>query len=477
MRHRNLQHWPPDRLVPYRRNPRTHSDDQVRQIAGSITEFGFTNPILVDTADGILAGHGRLAAAQLLGLETVPVIVLDGLSDAQRRAYVLADNKLAENAGWDHDLLIEEIRALEEAEYDLSLTGFSDAEISELLDAHDVGADDGKDPDAVPDPPAVPVSRLGDTWVLGRHRLVCGDATKAADVARLVGDARPAMVITDPPYNVDYEGRAGRIANDNMASSAFYVFLRDSLGPMFEALRDGGAIYVFHGENEGHTFRQAFLGAGFKLASCIIWAKNQLVVGRADYQWRHEPCLYGWKPTGPHRFYGGRKQTTIANYGGGSLFAQVGDDAWQVSVGEETLIIEGKDLRVRAVETTMVYEDKPQRSDLHPTMKPVALVERFVANSSRRGEAVLDLFAGSGSTLIACERLGRSALVMELDPRFVDVIIRRWQELTGNLARIEDGGDFFAVEAERTGGGVSRVPVPILRAGTPFMPRKRAVGG
>lgn len=438
-----LEVWPVERLKPYERNARTHDAAQVEKIAASITEFGFTNPILVDSADGIIAGHGRLMAAKRLGLAEVPVIVLDHLSDAQRRAYILADNRLALDAGWDEGLLAAELADLQAEGFDLGLTGFNDDEISGLLDQAG-GEEDGPagDEDDVPDVPPRPVSRRGDVWILGKHRLICGDSTNLSDIERLVADEPVECLWTDPPYNVAYEGTAGSIKNDDMEDGAFRQFLLDAFVCAFTVMKAGGAAYVAHADTEGYNFRGAFRDAGFKLSGCLIWRKNSLVLGRSDYQWQHEPILYGWKEGAAHRWYGARNKTTMVEFEGG-LFEQIGDRQYQITIGEQTLIVEGDNLTVREARPSVITEEKPKRNAEHPTMKPVPLIERFLLNSTKTGDTVLDLFGGSGSTLIACEKLGRRARLCELDEKFVDVIVRRWQEYTGKAGRLESTGQKF----------------------------------
>ncbi len=446
-----IELWPVDRLQPYARNARTHSEAQVEQIAASIREFGFTNPILVDSADGIIAGHGRLMAAKRLELGQVPVIVLDHLSEEQRRAYILADNKLALNAGWDEALLAEELEALRADGFDLALTGFSDDELAELLpDGEDEGT--GVDPDAIPEPEQKPVSRPGDIWILGDHRLMCGSSTSLADVERLCGGETIDCVWTDPPYGVAYESKnsalAGTalatIANDTKQGEELRAFLHDAFVSAFAVLRPGGPIYVAHADTEGLSFRAAFQSAGFKLSGCLIWRKPALVLGRSDYQWQHEPILYGWKPGAAHSWFGGRKETTLREVDEYPPFLRTGEREWQISVGGAQLVIRGSDISVEEIASSVILEEKPKESSLHPTMKPVRLVERMLVNSTQRGSAVLDLFGGSGTTLIACHLLGRRARLMELEPRFVDVIVRRWQEFTGKMATLEGTSHSFA---------------------------------
>jgi DNA modification methylase len=395
-----IELWPVEKLIPYDRNARTHSDEQIEQIARSIQEFGFTNPILVDTQDGILAGHARLRGALRAGLPQVPVIVLDHLSEAQKRAYILADNKLALNAGWDDELLAKELAALEQDGFDRSLTGFSDAELAELLAQDQLDHDEN----AVPDKGAIAVSRPGDLWLLGRHRLLCGDATQSDCIATLMDGATAHMAFTDPPYNVNYEGPNGqRITNDNLGGG-FEEFLTQACTNLLNAT--AGAIYICMSSSELDTLHRAFTKAGGHWSTFIIWAKDRFTLGRSDYQRQYEPMLYGWKQGGGHYWCGDRDQ----------------GDVW--------------------------FVDKPVVNDLHPTMKPVELIERAIRNSSQGGELVLDPFSGSGSTLIACEKTGRQARLLEIAPLYVDVAVRRWQQFTGKQAiRAGDSRTFDEVAA------------------------------
>jgi DNA modification methylase len=398
-----IEQWPTAKLVPYARNARTHSDAQVAQIAASIAEFGFTNPILAGSDGVIVAGHGRLAAAQKLGLDAVPVVVLDHLTPTQRRALVIADNRIAENAGWDDELLRIELEALHDEGFDLDITGF-DADALAALMAGDEPLNDGQtDEDAVPELGETPVSRPGDIWQLGPHRLLCGDATVAASYEALLDREAVDMVFTDPPYNVNYansakdkmRGKDRAILNDNLGDG-FYDFLLAALTQMVAHCR--GGIYVAMSSSELDVLQAAFRAAGGKWSTFIIWAKNTFTLGRADYQRQYEPILYGW-PEGAQRHWCGDR-----NQG----------DVWNIK--------------------------KPQKNDLHPTMKPVELVERALRNSSRPGNVVLDPFGGSGTTLIAAEKSGRVARLIELDPKYVDVIVRRWEDFTGKQAtRASDG--------------------------------------
>ena len=401
-----VEHWSIDRLIPYGRNARTHSDGQVAQIAASMVEFGWTNPVLADSQGNVIAGHGRLAAAKSLGLDTVPVVILDHLTEAQRRAYILADNKLALNAGWDEETLAAELHALNGDGYDLGVIGFSDEELDALmapLDDEGDGQGDETGEDEVPEPPADPVTRPGDLWILGQHRLLCGDSTILADVEKVLGGPPANMCFTDSPYNVDYGapgkgGKGRRILNDALGGG-FKQFLYDVCVNILAVTK--GAVYMCMSSSELHTLQSAFLEAGGHWSTFIIWAKNTFTLGRSDYQRQYEPILYGWKEGGGHYWCGARDQ----------------GDVWSIN--------------------------KPARNDLHPTMKPVELVERAIGNSSRENEIILDPFGGSGTTLIACERMGRQARLLELDPKYVDVIVLRWQEQTGEAAILDGDGRCF----------------------------------
>lgn len=442
-----------DALVPYDRNARTHSPEQVAQLAAAIREFGFTNPLLVDEQNRIIAGHGRLEAARAVGMAEVPVIVVAGLNDDQRRALVLADNQLAANAGWDVDLLAAELRDLRDAGFNLDLTGFDTAFINELLDPMETG----QNPDAAPKLDPVPVSRAGDVWTLGAHRVICGDSTLAETYQRLLGTERVDVCWTDPPYNVAYGSNKANlveagivsahrpILNDSMSDADFHAFLGAAFRCAFDGLKPGAAIYVAHADNEGLNFRGTFVKSGFHLSGCLIWRKDSLVLGRSDYQWIHEPILYGWKPGARHRWYGGRKNTTVIELGDGSPFTQAEDGSWTVRIGDRLMVLAG-DVQVTEVIPSVIHEPKPKRSEDHPTMKPVALIERMLKHSARPGDLVLDPFGGSGSTLIAADRLGMSARLIELDPCYVDVIVRRWQVYTGREAVRLDGVTFNEAE-------------------------------
>jgi len=387
-------------LTPYARNSRTHSDEQVAQVAASIKEFGWTNPILIDEDNGIIAGHGRLQAAQRLGESRVPTIVLAGLSDAQKRAYVIADNKLALNAGWDNDMLAIEIADLIEEGFDLDLTGFDGDEINNLL-ADGKKVDEGLiEDDEVPEIQEETVSKVGDIWTLGRHTLVCGDSCDAEVLKNLMGGDKADMVFTDPPWNVNYGSNLANgkykdrtILNDHMQADDWAQFCTDIANSLFMCTKAGAPIYCVMSAQEWPVIDDALRTAGFHWSSTIIWAKDTLVLSRKDYHTQYEPIWYGWNASAARLVeLADRKQS----------------DVWSL--------------------------ERPKRSDLHPTTKPIELVERAINNSAKAGGIVLDLFGGSGSTLIAAEKAGRDCRTVELDPKYADVIIRRWQEFTGQKA-------------------------------------------
>jgi len=385
-------------LIPYVNNSRTHSDEQVAQIAASVREFGWTNPILVDGQNGIIAGHGRLAAARKLGLTEVPVIVLDHLSEAQKKALVIADNKLASNAGWDDEMLRLELGDLQEMGFDATIAGFTTEELDALLNVTEV-TDGLTDEDDVPEAPEDPTTRLGDVWILGKHRLMCGDSTSIDDMQKLTENQLVDMWLTDPPYNVAYKGGTGlTIQNDDMGDDQFRQFLRDAYVTADTVLKPGAVFYIWHADSEGYNFRGAARDAGWKVRQCLIWKKSSLVMGRQDYHWKHEPCLYGWKEGAGHLWAADRKQTTILEF------------------------------------------DKPSRNGEHPTMKPVGLFEYQMLNNTKGGDIVLDSFGGSGTTMIAAEKNGRRGYLMELDPKYCDVIVKRWQEFTGKAATHAESG-------------------------------------
>ena len=412
---KHIEHWPLDKLIPYARNPRTHSDAQVAQIAASIAEFGFNNPILVDTNAGIIAGHGRLLAARKLQLQQVPVIVLDHLSETQKRAYILADNQLALNAGWDEELLGLELGALRDLDFNVELIGFDDEELARFL-SDDKALAGLTDEDAVPELPLTPTSVPGDFWLLGNHKLFVGDATVRADVSRLMAGDTADLVFTDPPYNVDYEGYTEdklKIQGDRMSAEQFQQFLTAAFNNYRQITKLGASMYLCHSSSWQREFQNAIESVGFEVRCQIIWAKNTFAWGFGRYKFQHEPIFYAHVAGQKDAWYGDKSQSTL----------------WE--------------------------EKKPAANRMHPTAKPVELIERALMNSSKSGDIVVDLFGGSGSTLIACERRNRTARLMEIDPKYADVIVRRWQEFTGKQAALEgDGRTFKELESERLGAAV-----------------------
>ena len=401
---------PLGQIIPYARNPR-QNEKAIATVAASIAEFGWRQPIVVDENMVILAGHTRLAAAQQLGLKSAPVHVAKGLSETQAQAFRIMDNRSAENADWMEDLLSLELSDLLDADYDLELTGFTDEELNSLLSGLD-GENDGEGEDDIPDPPEEPISRPGDLWVLDNHRLLCGDATVATDVERVLADAKANLCFCDPPYNVDYAGGAGaeqagkgrRIKNDALGD-AFGQFLYDAC--VLINTHTNGAVYICMSSSELHTLQAAFTKAGGHWSTFVIWAKNRFTLGRSDYQRQYEPILYGWPEGVKRRWCGARDQ----------------GDVWSIN--------------------------RPTKNDLHPTMKPVSLVERAIQNSSRKNDLVFDPFGGSGTTLIAAENTGRKAALLELDPKYVDVIVERWQRFTGQTATLDGTDQTFAELADK----------------------------
>jgi DNA modification methylase len=383
-------------IKPYENNPR-FNEEAVDAVAASLKAFGFRQPLVVDEADVIIVGHTRYKAALKLGMEMVPVHVARGLSPAQARAYRIADNQTATFSRWDEDRLPLELIELQKADLDLSLIGFPEEEILRLLAPP---PNEGqRDPDEVPEPPTVPITKAGDLWALGRHRLLCGDAVKPEDLARLVGDRSIDLLLTDPPYNVAYEGKTSdrlTIANDAMAPTEYRRFLAAALMTAVKHLRPGGAYYLWHADTEGLSVRNACADAGLTVRQCLVWVKSVMVMGRQDYQWKHEPCLYGWAEGAAHTWLSDRSQTTVLEFA------------------------------------------KPSRSADHPTMKPVELFSYLMGNSCMKGGSVLDCFGGSGTTLIAAEQTGRTAFLLELDPAYCDVIVQRYERFTGNKAERMD---------------------------------------
>ena len=383
-----MQLVPIDKLIPYVNNARTHSAEQLNKLRSSLREFGFINPVIIDRDFNVIAGHGRILAAKAEGITDVPCVFVDYLTPAQKKAYIIADNRMALDAGWDEEMLKVEIEALQAEDFDLGLTGFDEKELACFFDTDEDSKEDDFDVDGELEKPCI--TKVGDLWLLGNHRLVCGDSTKPETYELLMDGKKANLTVTDPPYNVNYEGSAGKIKNDNLENEKFYQFLFDAFTCMEKAMADDASIYVFHADTEGLNFRKAFADAGFYLSGTCIWKKQSLVLGRSPYQWQHEPCLFGWKKNGKHQWYSDRKQTTI----------------WEF--------------------------DKPKKNGDHPTMKPVPLIAYPIKNSSMSNCIILDPFGGSGSTLIACEQTNRICHTIELDEKYCDVIVKRYIEQVGS---------------------------------------------
>lgn len=401
MNTKKLEQVPIDKLVPYARNARTHSKEQIAQLRSSLREFGFVSPAVIDSDYNILVGHGRIAAAREEGYKTVPCVFAEDLTDAQKRAYILADNQLALNAGWDEEMLSVELSDLQDNAFDLSLLGFDDKELEKLLNSDSDSDVEDDDFDLSAALEKASFVETGDLWTVGRHRMLCGDATSSEDVNTLMDGKRANLILTDPPYGVSFKASDGlTIKNDSLKGEEFYNFLLSAFQNMADHLEKGGAAYCFHADTEGLTFRKAFVDAGFHLAGVCIWVKNSLVLGRSDYQWQHEPVLYGFLQNGKHPWYAGRSETTIWNF------------------------------------------DKPKRNKDHPTSKPLDLLGYPIKNSTQENAIVLDTFGGSGSTLMACEQMNRTCMTMELDPKYASVILRRYVEDTGDSEHVfvERGG-------------------------------------
>lgn len=401
------------KLIPYERNAKLHSATQVDQIAASIQEFGFISPCLIDKDFNIIAGHGRVEACKQLGIEKIPCVFIEGLTEAQRRAYILADNRLTELGEWDMGTVSSELKLLADAEFDIGITGFNVDDI--VIDQEPVN--DAETWDQIEKSMSEETrSHKGDIWQLGRHRLMVGDSTKPEDVQRLMNGAKADLLETDPPYNVAVSNAAGDIIeNDDMDPAEFGDFLESCFLNASDALKNGGAFYIWHADSNGRTFRNACENAGLQIRQCLIWVKNHFTLSRSDYQWMHEPCLYGWKDGTKHFFQDTRKLTTIIK-----------------SVDVDTLTREELLNIIQEVkdQCTVLYADRPTKDDLHPTMKPIGLIIKQIKNSSSEGDIVLDLFGGSGTTLMACEQLNRICYMMECDPKYADVIIQRWEEET-----------------------------------------------
>ncbi len=389
-----MQLVPTRKLIPYVNNARTHSPEQITKLRSSLREFGFVNPVIIDRDFNVIAGHGRLIAAKEEGIEEVPCVFADYLTEAQKKAYILADNRMAMDAGWDEELLRIEIESLQGEDFDVSLTGFDEKELTDLFKDNDAEAEDD-DFDLTAALEKAAFVMRGDIWTVGRHGLMCGDATSTDDVSALMDGKKANLILTDPPYNCSFKSASGlTIKNGTMKNDEFYNFLLSAFKCMVEHLEKGGAAYVFHADTEGLNFRKAFIDAGFHLAGCCIWVKDSLVLGRSDYQWQHEPVLYGFLPNGKHPWYSDRKQTTIWNFA------------------------------------------KPKRNANHPTSKPLDLLGYPIGNSTQENAIVLDTFGGSGSTLMACEQMNRVCCTMELDEKYASVILRRYVEDTGDAENV-----------------------------------------
>jgi len=397
---------PVDQLIPYANNARTHSEEQILKVASSIKEFGFINPVIIDGENGIIAGHCRVESAKRLGMTEVPTLEVKHLSEAQKKAYILADNRLAEDAGWDEELLRIELEGLAELDFDLDSIGFDISELDDIFPDEYDGEADGE----IIEPPADPIVKLGDIYLLGRHRLMCGDSTDGNSVNKLMGEGMADMLLTDPPYNVDYEGKTKdrlTITNDSMQDDDFVMLLEGAFGQAVKHMKAGAVFYIWHAGSNGLQFKWAVANVGLVVRQCLIWNKNAIVMGRQDYHWKHEPCLYGWKGGAGHLWASDRKQSTVLEFA------------------------------------------KPNANKEHPTMKPLELFQYCMLNNTKGDDIVLDLFGGSGTTLIVAQNTGRVCYMMELDPAYCDVIINRWQTLTGQQAINEATGEVFDLGANK----------------------------
>jgi DNA modification methylase len=383
-------------IKPYENNPRKLSDKAIETVAMSLKEYGFRQPIVVDKDRIIVVGHTRFRASKKLGFKEVPITIADNLTPEQINAYRIADNRTSEESEWDNELLKMELKELDLKDFNLELTGFNEDQLNSLLFEEKQGL---TDENAVPELPEEPISKLGDIWKMGNHKLICGDSTILTTLEKIFGDSKADLLMTDPPYNVDYESKSTgmKIQNDNKSDDDFLQFLTDAFNNAAINLKLGCSFYIFHSDWFGLEFRQSIKNSDLELKQNLIWQKNALVMGRQDYQWQHEPCLYGWKRGSSHSWYSDRKQTTIIKF------------------------------------------DKPTKSKLHPTMKPVGLIEYLIKNSSKQEDIILDPFLGSGTTLMACEKQSRICYGVELDPKYCDVIVKRWEDFTGKKAELENG--------------------------------------
>lgn len=447
-------------LKPYERNAKQHSKEQVERIGRSIQELGFLSPCLIDQELNVIAGHGRIMAAKEIGMTAVPCVFVEGLTEEQRRAYILADNRLTELGEWDMERVQQELADLADADFDISLTGFD----QDLRFDDSMGAiqDDGWT-ETEPDAAEEPRSRVGDIYQLGNHRLMCGDSTDPEMVAALMAGQKADMMVTDPPYNIGLGGDESGAAqstdelakrrkhqedgafllNDNLGEKEFVEFLGKAMTNGKDALREGGAFYVWYATRTTEQFLQGLRMAGLEVKQILIWVKGHFTLGRQDYQWQHEPCLYGWKDGAAHYFLDNRKQSTVIE--------DLMPDLSHMKKDEMAQLL--REIYAEEIATDVIRESKPNVSELHPTMKPLKLIARQIRNSSREGEAVLDLFGGSGTTLIACEQMNRRCFMMEFDPHYADVIVDRWEAMTGMKALKINGYRYV-------GGGKSRIKEP-----------------
>lgn len=407
-----------DKLIPYEKNAKKHDAEQVDKLKSSIETFGFLSPCLIDSGNNIIAGHGRVMAAREAGMLKVPCVYVEGLTEEERRAYILADNKLTELGGWDEELLRQELKDLQAIDFDINLTGFSIDDIGvDDIDFSDIDEEPEEDEEEEEEPRV----KFGQVWQLGDHRLMCGDSTNEKDVSILLQEDTVDLLLTDPPYNVNYEGTAGKIENDNLEESQFMDFLVAAFSLANRWMKPGAVFYIWYADGmPGLQFRAAIDEVGWPLKENLIWVKNSFVLSRQDYHWRHEPCLYGWKEGAAHYFADDRTQDTIKD----------------ITKNIESMTEEEAKALLHEIydHSSVIYENKPTINELHPTMKPVNLFKRLILNSSREGENVLDLFSGSGTTLIACEQTNRRALCMEFDPKYASSILDRYENLTGEKA-------------------------------------------
>lgn len=409
---------PIHQVIPYENNPKSHPRHQIEQIKRSILQFGFNDPIAIDEKNIIIEGHGRLQALLELNYTEIECIKLDHLTEGQKKAYIIAHNKLTMNSDFNFDTLKEELEAIRALDIDPTVTGFELDELDQIMGINDL--DNVEEDNYEPVLPEEPYTEPGDLWILGKHRLMCGSSTDTGNVSDLMDGQQADMILTDPPYNVNYEGSTGmKIQNDHFAdSNLFYDFLYAFYKAAADHAKPGAPMYVFHGDTERANFQIAMQRAGFELKQCLIWVKNALVMGRQDYQWRHEPILYGWKKGGAHKWYGGRNQDTVI------------DDKTRYQISsmkkQELVDLVKQLLQEDQLPNTVIYEDKPTSNDIHPTMKPIKLLARLIANSSKSTDLIYDAFGGSGSTLIAAEQLQRRSHIMELDPKYCDAVVNRF---------------------------------------------------